>query len=97
VNELDSTGDQLEFRQGIPTRAPYLKRLVTGGVMVTAVIVDFHRTQEGRRTPHNCLSVELKAQNPKNYVAFDSPETQTPFQPLGLKESNQHEASPHSK
>ena len=31
-----------------PTRAPYVKRLVTGGVMVTAVIVDFHRTQEGR-------------------------------------------------
>jgi len=70
---------------------------VTGGVMVTAVIVDFHRTQEAGARHTIVLSVELKAQNPKNSVAFDSPETQTPFQPLGLKESNQHEASPHSK
>ena len=64
MNELDSTGDQLEFRQAIPTRAPYVKRLVTGGVMVTAVIVDFHRTQEGRRTPHNCF--ECRVESPKS-------------------------------
>jgi hypothetical protein len=43
-----------------------VKRLVTGCVIVAAVIVDFHRTRRAGARHTIVLSVELKAQNQKS-------------------------------